>query len=246
MFVSMTSDEILTRTAQYQIQYTPARGLSRRVEREPHGVRPVLSIRHHEDGALMTRAQVRARRLYNIGVDDEDGDHTVAMIPSQFARSPPPFRVTTECSDDEADGAMSRGDWRAPNRIGGLPFESDSSDDGANLDDFGLGAADPRPRRRRRRSGLTLADITGVPEAALVAPPEATGEVGELLPAHARFSIERNKSKCTIRFDPPVSGRFILLKMWNPHRDPTGNIDIQAIIVKGFAGPRYFPSVDMR
>lgn len=67
-----------------------------------------------------------------------------------------------------------------------------------------------------------------------------------LLAPHARFFIENKKSKCTIRFDPPVSGRFILLKMWSSHQDPTSNIDIQSVIATGFAGPRYFPSVELR
>lgn len=67
-----------------------------------------------------------------------------------------------------------------------------------------------------------------------------------LLAPHARFFIEKNKSKCTIRFDPPVSGRFILLKMWSSYQDPSSNIDIQSVIAHGFAGPRYFPSVELR
>ncbi|KAJ6786352.1 hypothetical protein PWT90_05137 [Aphanocladium album] len=69
---------------------------------------------------------------------------------------------------------------------------------------------------------------------------------GALLAPHARFHIEKKKSKCTIRFDPPVSGRFILLKMWSSHHDPGSNIDIQSVIARGFAGPRYFPAVEMR
>lgn len=68
---------------------------------------------------------------------------------------------------------------------------------------------------------------------------------GTLLAPHARFHIEKKKSKCTIRFDPPVSGRFILLKMWSSHHDPGSNIDIQSVLAKGYAGPRYFPAVDM-
>jgi len=63
---------------------------------------------------------------------------------------------------------------------------------------------------------------------------------------HARFFIERDKSKCTVRFDPPVSGRFILLKMWSPHHSPSGNIDIQSVVARGFAGPRFFPAVSLR
>jgi hypothetical protein len=63
---------------------------------------------------------------------------------------------------------------------------------------------------------------------------------------HVRFHIKKGRNKCTIRFDPPVSGRFILLKMWNPHHDPSSNIDIQSVLASGFAGPRFFPSVQMR
>jgi hypothetical protein len=63
---------------------------------------------------------------------------------------------------------------------------------------------------------------------------------------HARFFIERDKSKCTVKFDPPVSGRFILLKMWSPQHTPGGNIDIQSVVAKGFAGPRFFPAVTLR
>jgi hypothetical protein len=62
----------------------------------------------------------------------------------------------------------------------------------------------------------------------------------------AWFFIEKDKSKCAIKFDPPVSGRFILLKMWSPHHTQAGNIDIQSVVAKGFAGPRFFPAGKMR
>ncbi|KAI0480304.1 hypothetical protein GGR56DRAFT_625557 [Xylariaceae sp. FL0804] len=242
VFVSMTSDRLLARTAQYQIQYAASRS-SRRTDRDSQPLAPIVSIRHNEDGSSMTRSQVRARRLYNLGLEDEDNDFRVAQIPSEFSFSPPPFHVTTECSDDEADNAYPPGDWRALNRIGSLPFESDSSDD-PGPDDFSFSGTDYRLRRRRNRSSNALAEAA---EAAQVATQEAVRAVGgELMVPHARFFIERHKSKCTIKFDPPVSGRFILLKMWSPQRDPHANIDIQAVIAKGFAGPRFFPSVEVR
>jgi hypothetical protein len=68
---------------------------------------------------------------------------------------------------------------------------------------------------------------------------------GELMAPHAKFNIEQGRSRCTIKFDPPVSGRFILLKMWSPHPGRSSNIDIQMVMAKGFAGPRYFPSVSL-
>ncbi|KAI1808556.1 hypothetical protein F4811DRAFT_501522 [Daldinia bambusicola] len=244
VFVSMTSDHLLTRTAQYQIQYSASRSSSRRAERDNQALTPIVSIRHNEDGTTMTHAQIRARRLYNIGMDDEDNNARVAQIPSEFNVAPPPFRVTTECSDDETDDPSPRGDWPAPNRIGSLPFESETSDDEGNTNDYSFSSTYPSHRRHRNRSSTALAEAV---EAAQVATQEAVRAVGgEMMAPHARFFIERNKSKCTIKFDPPVSGRFILLKMWNPHRDPSENIDIQAVIAKGFAGPRYFPSVELR
>lgn len=62
----------------------------------------------------------------------------------------------------------------------------------------------------------------------------------------AEFHIEMDKNKCTILFDPPVTARYILLKMWNPRQDSAGNIDIQGVVAKGFAGPRYFPAMELR
>ncbi|KAI0017311.1 hypothetical protein F4780DRAFT_796459 [Xylariomycetidae sp. FL0641] len=243
VFVSMTSDYLLTRTAQYQIQYSPSRSSSRRTGRDTQPLAPILSIRHNEDGTTMTRAQARARRLYDIGMENEDSDIRVAQIPSEFNVSPPPFQVTTECSDDEGDDPHPRFGWRPPNRIGSLPFESDDDDDDGP-GDFSFGGPDYRSRRRRSRASTALAEAA---EAAQLATQEAVRAVGgELLVPHARFFIERNKSKCTIKFDPPVSGRFILLKMWSPQRDPNANIDIQAVVAKGFAGPRFFPSVELR
>ncbi|CAK7263433.1 hypothetical protein SEPCBS119000_000488 [Sporothrix epigloea] len=68
-----------------------------------------------------------------------------------------------------------------------------------------------------------------------------------LLP-QAEFYIEPGKNKCTIVFSPPVTARFILLKMWNPSMDfhNNSNIDIQGVVAKGFAGPRYFPALELR
>ncbi|KAI0389004.1 hypothetical protein F5Y17DRAFT_450771 [Xylariaceae sp. FL0594] len=244
VFVAMSSDHLLNRTAQYQIQYALPRTSSRRRGRDLEPLHSVISIRHAEDGSTMTRAQVRARRLYEIGLDDEDSEMGVAQIPPEFNMLSVPFQVTTECSEDEGDEANDRVlNGRAPNRIGSLPFENDTSDD-AESDDFSLSRPGRRARHRRNRSGTALAEVA---EAAQVATQEAVRAVGgELMTPYARFYIERHKSKCTIHFNPPVSGRYILLKMWNPHRGAHANIDIQAVIAKGFAGPRFFPCVELR
>ncbi|KAK8221310.1 hypothetical protein HDK77DRAFT_487665 [Phyllosticta capitalensis] len=73
---------------------------------------------------------------------------------------------------------------------------------------------------------------------------EAEEGVGDVLAPHARFFMQGPTSKITIRFDPPVSGKFVLLKLWSPVRH--GNIDIEHISVHGYAGPRCFPACEMR
>ncbi|KAK4165381.1 hypothetical protein QBC43DRAFT_378071 [Cladorrhinum sp. PSN259] len=248
VFVAMKSDEVLKRTTDYQIQYSPrARPL-------------VYSVRHDENGSSLPRFHPRPPR-YSFGADEDD-DYRVAQVPAEFTVQQSEFKITTECTDEESDGDdehqrlipphLRSSRRRTPNRIGALPFESggSSDDDG---DAWGQSASDwpvfddliRRPPREARRnatsSGMTLEEAA---EASQLATQEAVRAIGgKLMAPLAHFSIQRDKNKCTIRFDPPVSGRYILLKMWNPtHHDPSTNIDIQAVVAKGFAGPRYYPS----
>lgn len=57
----------------------------------------------------------------------------------------------------------------------------------------------------------------------------------------ARFHIKRGRSKVTVKFDPPVSARYVLLKLWAGK----SNVDVQSVIVKGYAGPRFFPAMQL-
>lgn len=246
VFISMTSDDLLTRTAQYQIQYSPPRNRRSASERA-NDLPPIMSIRHNNDGT----AQARVRRLYDIGVQDEDCDYRTAQIPSDFTNALP-FQVTTECSDSEGEPpSPSRNRHRSSRRYAGLRSDYDDTSDLEENeerpwydDPIQVRSRASHPRRRETASNITLAEAA---EASQIATQEAVRAVGgELMAPHARFFIERDKSKCTVRFDPPVSGRFILLKMWSPHSIQSGNIDIQSVVAKGFAGPRYFPSVSMR
>ncbi|KXJ94311.1 hypothetical protein Micbo1qcDRAFT_173135 [Microdochium bolleyi] len=248
VFVAMQEDHLLTRTAQYQIQYSSVR-LSPRDSLHHHV--PIISVRHNADGTTMTNAQVRARRLYEIGRDDEDQmDVRVAQIPPEFRTVTPSHGAAIEYGDEDADDVDSH-EWHSESwrsrRANGLnlgPSESDSSEDDDTLHAYNRYVPDDRLHRRHAPHNTALAAAA---EAAQVATQEAVRAVGgEMLAPNARFFIERDKSKCTITFDPPVSGRFILLKMWSPHQDPSGNIDIQAVVAKGFAGPRYFPSIELR
>ncbi|KAG9649019.1 hypothetical protein KCU64_g9591, partial [Aureobasidium melanogenum] len=62
--------------------------------------------------------------------------------------------------------------------------------------------------------------------------------------ARARFRIKDNRHRVAIKFDPPVSGTHILLKLQTPYVNK--NIDIQTVIATGFAGPRYFPVIQFK
>ena len=58
------------------------------------------------------------------------------------------------------------------------------------------------------------------------------------------FYIKKSKHKVAIKFTPPVSGRFVLLKLWSGNTK--GNVDVQTVILKGYGGGRFFPAVEMR
>ncbi|KAK4146297.1 uncharacterized protein C8A04DRAFT_35019 [Dichotomopilus funicola] len=330
VFASMEQDDLFTRTAQYQIQYQP---------------------RNHRRGAVyvpgqgdsQTRTGSQPLRAYSYSVHDDDDDNgdedddeheetRSAQIPPEFTTFSHPFHVTTEHSEDEDDDAgrlphARPPPRRTPNRIGTLPFESDSDDDDNDDDDeeeehiqiFGgpyrhwppvnapltqttrvrrryhhprprnpnqsnvdlpsSGRAtesnNPTPNYNPNTSGATATSGTGpmtldqAREASQLATQEAVRAVGgELMAPLAHFFIEKEHNKWIVRFDTPVSGRFLLLKLWSPHphqSDGTGgqggggmaggggrggftdltgtaggqrNIDIQAVVAKGFAGPR--------
>lgn len=204
------------------------------------------------------------------GDDDMDSSRSqIAQLPQEFTLPPPPFTITSECSSDDAEGDVGTGGLRRsrsyarlqiPNRIGSLPFEnrddSDSDDGGdawvqsnaggfSHFDEVTRGNYD-----RRRPAGRAVPDeglsraLQEAREASQLATQEAVRAVGGgLMTPLVHFHIEEH-NKCTIRFDPPVSGRFILLKMWSSQAG--GNIDIQGVMVKGFAGPRYVPDVEYR
>ncbi|RMJ28431.1 hypothetical protein PHISP_00736 [Aspergillus sp. HF37] len=97
-------------------------------------------------------------------------------------------------------------------------------------------------RERHRREPNTREPPTTTPASRYY--PEFDSPNQELLRPNARFFIERSKSMVSINFDPPPSGRFVLIKLWSPHSG--GNIDIQSIIAHGFAGPRFFPAGGLR
>lgn len=57
-----------------------------------------------------------------------------------------------------------------------------------------------------------------------------------------RFLIRSTKSKVALHFDPPISGRFIMIKMWSGE----ANVDVQTVLAEGWGGGRFFPAVEFR
>ncbi|KAG5914938.1 hypothetical protein E4U42_000227 [Claviceps africana] len=269
VFITMDQDDILSRTAQYQIQYkhpppntqsddtTSFRPPSERDATPRH----IVSIRHHNDGTTSTR--VRRSHSYSQHPDPDLYDERVPEMPSEFVSNQPHFHVTTECTSDEDDVfEISHTLRRPPDRIGSLPFETETSDSEVDTGNpFSTSdsteslhrqpPASPRQShyhayesaRERDIFSISLSEAWDAHNSATQDAIRAVG--GGLLVPHAKFYIEKKKSKCTIRFNPPVSGRFILLKMWSSRHDAASNIDVQTVMAKGYAGPRYFPSVHL-
>ncbi|EKG09869.1 hypothetical protein MPH_13076 [Macrophomina phaseolina MS6] len=164
---------------------------------------------------------------------------------SPSAPSPPPplqgLHVTQEEDDqssesepDQPSASIMADRLRRDSRWRAESDEEDYDDEMRNVNHlFWARRADAGIIRSARRSTPSK-----------IEPEESAVADGEVLAPHARFFMQKNKSKITIRFDPPVSGKFILLKLWSPSKH--GNIDIQNIAVHGFSGPRSFPAIELR
>ncbi|KAL9093283.1 MAG: hypothetical protein Q9165_004024 [Trypethelium subeluteriae] len=70
-----------------------------------------------------------------------------------------------------------------------------------------------------------------------------TSREGMIVP-NARFRMKDSRHQITIKFDPPLSGKYILIKLWSP--TVNGNIDIQSITTYGYSGPRFIPAFESR
>ncbi|KAH0551742.1 hypothetical protein GP486_007041 [Trichoglossum hirsutum] len=304
VFISMTSSDLLSRAARYQIRYSPppphilpgsVRMNSRQSRRStaPQYLTPdaaqmetyriISELNRRSDlnylmplalspreGEPLESASARMQAPPDSAEDSENDRPTLDAgencdFPLHItddseqshsdiaAPSPPPFTVTTEYTDEESEiNRESVSEWD-PRATWGMARTYSEDDD---EESFGgrisaRRSVGGRWEERWRLFGRSPVDFQArtIPsslDATLQAEPlhSALGEEGDMLAPHARFSIKKDKSKCSIKFDPPVSGRFILLKLWSQSRDQ--NIDIQNVVTHGFAGPRYFPAVEMR
>ncbi len=203
---------------------------------------------------------------------DEEEEGYTGPVPTSILRRPPPNRIGSlpfENADSDSDADSSSDNRHPPDLLTAQPTDAPlpalhrvrargSQPSTSSLSvNFNLhpNSEPPRPSSRPRSASssahvthpnnISLAEAWDAHASATQDAIRAVGG-GSMLAPHARFFIEKKKSKCTIRFDPPVSGRFILLKMWSSQHDPGSNIDIQSVVARGFAGPRYFPSVELQ
>ncbi|OJD12590.1 hypothetical protein ACJ73_09324 [Blastomyces percursus] len=277
IFVSMTLDELLERTAKYQIVYSPS---SLRPRRRRH-LRGNFSHRYLSS----TRSPLRSLERPTLGGagnwSDSENEPTPPPSfdtgPIVYRSSSSDFRVTTHFDDKSDDDINDEDPEEIPSstdidrmRMEQIESEMRCPDLDVDSDETsgwisGSLIREQRRFRRRMRQAISDVDATGtlsgrgrrrlVPSLiepsstlrnrdALTNGSKPAASDPEVMKPHARFFIEKEKSMVSIKFDPPVSGKFILIKLWSPFCG--GNIDIQSVVAHGFAGPRFFPSMKFR
>ncbi|GLA96522.1 hypothetical protein AtubIFM57143_003992 [Aspergillus tubingensis] len=268
VFVSMSCDEVLARTAAFEVQWESTRPFARHL---PGGMQPSQEYLN----AYRPPLQSLGRGPVIDPSSDSESDSTddPGAVEPSASNVPDPtseFRVTTEYSaqsDVRHDrlGHMDDDDLISLTDTDSMPLgrmdednticsdsEMSLSDDDSNVSTFTRRQRELSRRIRAMRRRY-VAEREGQPRRrpylAMPTPglrPEGTlgSESPQLMKPHARFSIERNKSMVSIKFDPPPSGRYILVKLWSPHSGK--NIDIQSIIAYGYAGTRFFPALSFR
>lgn len=229
IFVSMSSDDLLARTARYQIQYSPSRRRARRNRR--------IAMRPSEEYANAFRSPLRSlERTLTRDADysDSDFDSTGQLTSTTGVsadRDPTSeFRVTTEFDERSHDGDDDQeNDDDFPSaaemeRMQMVQIEDDllcsededsASDEDANeMSAFNRGRLDMRRRMRAARRQDILSDHEGLRRRRIA--PSLIEPVGpssrdnyysdgssEVMKPHAQFFIEREKSMVSIKFDPP-------------------------------------------
>ncbi|KAF2115064.1 hypothetical protein BDV96DRAFT_613031 [Lophiotrema nucula] len=166
------------------------------------------------------------------------------------APTPPPFTITTESDDDTDESEEATAPAIMADR---LRRESRWRADSDDEDDLTYRLPQVRPayalgdtygeRRWRTERFLDPIRAQRLRAPSRIEPKNDLPDSEILINPHARFFIAKHKNKITIRFHPPISGKFVLLKLWSPTHD--GNIDIESVQFYGYSGPRFFPSVQL-
>ncbi|GKZ66321.1 hypothetical protein AnigIFM50267_011487 [Aspergillus niger] len=268
VFVSMSCDEALARTAAFEVQWESTRPFARHL---PSGMQPSQEYLNAYRPPLQSLG--RGPVINHSSDSESDSTDEPGAVEPSVSNVPDPtseFRVTTEYGAQsdvrhDRDDHMDDDELLSLTDTDSIPMGrmdedniicSDSdmslSDDDSNVSTFTRRQRELSRRiraMRRRYVAERDSQTRRRPYLAMPSPglrPEGTrgSETPQLMKPHARFFIERNKSMVSIKFDPPPSGRYILVKLWSPHSGK--NIDIQSIIAYGYAGTRFFPALSFR
>ncbi|KAL9063834.1 MAG: hypothetical protein Q9157_008070 [Trypethelium eluteriae] len=273
IFVAMTSDDLLRRTADYTAEnatpraVTPlspsANGRSREQLTLLESLHdPVVSeAARRQNGEdvpphalrMATRERPFATNNSEDGVADncdppfDDGDAPTGRAAVTTSIDPPTASSDSEedSSEEEgmspvylADRLRREGRWPPTN-------EEDEAFQYQVIREWReaqrQARSGPRARTRRRSSP---------PRAETEEPVRGSGRRRpiisreDMIVPNARFRMKDRSHQVTIKFDPPLSGKYILIKLWSP--TVNGNIDIQSITTYGYSGPRFIPAFEAR
>jgi hypothetical protein len=231
IFVSMSSDELLARTAQYQIVYSPSRlrpRLRRQLQRQP-------SQRFF--GPVRSPLQALERTILADPEQWSDSDSEFSGFPAAPAspsgrrRSSLDFRITTGFDDRSDDDRNDEENDEPPSTSAiermhleqieaAMLFPEDyDSDSDDNTDEmvnaFNSGHSEIQRRvaeavvdnidaLRRRRLVPSLIEPTDPFAARDFLDDGNSSSPPEVMKPHARFFIEKEKSMVSIKFDPPA------------------------------------------
>ncbi|KAL3446239.1 hypothetical protein BJX65DRAFT_132955 [Aspergillus insuetus] len=277
VFVSMSSDELLARTAQHQIQSTGSCHNHRGHRRT--GMQPSQEYLNSYRTPLQTLDREAVVSSDTTSESDTDASENTCGSPTHDTDLPGDFHVTLEyderpeSNEHERPGedfsSRQNSQMTRLERMAAL-YPSDDflcsetedtseDDDTSESNSFNSRRRDlqRQVRAMRRQYAIEQAEIPRnrhisnttqpVPPNAPSAPrsgPSSRSRNLELMKPLAQFFIKRPKSSVSLKFDPPPSGRYILIKLWSPYN--AGNIDIQSVIAHGYAGPRFFPAAGVR
>ncbi|KAF2275205.1 uncharacterized protein EI97DRAFT_434442 [Westerdykella ornata] len=274
VFVAMSSDDILSGTSSYEIEYSspsPAPSESQSSSRPSTGEQLLSLTEAMADPYILEQSQARngddaptdrtrergrvedhPHHLVDFGDSGDDVDEdSYNGIAAVSAPTPPPFTITTE-SEEESDENEETTEANVMadrlRRETRWRLESDDEEEDHHPPRrFAWTPGDYGFRRghwRRERECEQPIRARQRLTPSRIEPKEPPSNDKPLITPHAKFFIAKHKSKITIKFHPAVSGRFVLLKFWSPTHD--GNIDIESVQFYGYSGPRFFPAVQMR
>ncbi|KAL2852882.1 hypothetical protein BJY01DRAFT_81989 [Aspergillus pseudoustus] len=273
VFISMSSDELLARTAQYQIQYSGSHSRHRRHRRS--GMQPSQEYLNSYRTPLQTLDREALAGFDSTSESDTDTSENTHGSPSHETDLPGEFQVTMEYDErpgsNEHERPGSDSSSRPTSQITRLERmaaddflcseteDTSEDDDTSETNSFNSRRRElqRQVRAMRRQYAMEQDEVPRsrhIPNITQPIPPNAPSapRAGpssrprnvELMKPLAQFFIKRPKSSVSLKFDPPPSGRYILIKLWSPYN--AGNIDIQSVIAHGYAGPRFFPATGAR